>query len=53
MGNEWMVNWMKNCFKYATLDEHWKETQSENWFDPSFPTFINKELVPAANDSKS
>ena len=48
-----MVNWMENCFKYGTLDEHWKQTQSENWFDSSFTTFVNKELVPTANDSKS
>lgn len=38
---------MKNCFRYGTLGEYWKQTQSENWFDPSFQAFVNKELVPA------
>src|SRR5262245_4021739 len=38
--------WMRNCFMYGTLGEHWKQTQSENWFDPSFQTFVNKEVIP-------
>jgi hypothetical protein len=37
--------WMRNCFRRGTLGEHWKQTQSENWFDPSFQTFVNKELI--------
>ncbi len=47
-GNEWTgwLNWMKNCFKYSTLGEYWKQTQSEKWFDPSFENFVNKELIP-------
>jgi hypothetical protein len=42
---KWLY-WMRNCFKYGTLGEHWKQTQSENWFDPSFQAFVNKELIP-------
>jgi hypothetical protein len=46
--NEWTrwLQWMRNSFKYGTISEHWKLTQSENWFDPSFQEFVNKELVP-------
>src|SRR5918993_3354681 len=45
--DEWAgwLQWMKNCFKYGTLSEHWKQIQSENWFDPSFKVFVNKELI--------
>jgi hypothetical protein len=45
--NEWAgwLQWMKNCFKYGTIGEHWKQIQSENWFDPSFQVFVNKELI--------
>jgi hypothetical protein len=41
--------WMRNCFRYGTLGEHWKQTQSENWFDPSFQAFVNRELIPEAH----
>jgi hypothetical protein len=40
------LHWMRNCFKYGTLGEHWNQTQSENWFDSSFQVFVNKELIP-------
>jgi hypothetical protein len=43
--------WMRNCFRYGTLGEHWKLTQSENWFDPSFQAFINKEVIPETSKS--
>jgi hypothetical protein len=45
--DEWAgwLQWMKNCFKYGTIGEHWKQIQSENWFDPSFQVFVNKELI--------
>ena len=46
--DEWTgwLQWMRNCFKYGTIGEHWKQIQSENWFDPSFQVFVNKELIP-------
>jgi hypothetical protein len=49
--NEWTrwLRWMKNSFEYGTLGEHWKQIESENWFDPSFQVFVNKELIPGAH----
>jgi hypothetical protein len=38
--------WMRNSFRYGTLGEHWKQIQSESWFDPSFQAFVNKEVIP-------
>jgi hypothetical protein len=51
---EWIgwLHWMKNCFKYGTLDEQWKLIQSEGWFNPNFGNFINKE-VSSKPESKS
>ena len=48
--NEWtgLLSWKRNCFKYGTLGEQWKQIQTENWFDPSFQVFVNKELIPGA-----
>lgn len=48
--NEWTgwLSWKRNCFKYGTLGEQWKQIQTENWFDPSFQVFVNKELIPGA-----
>jgi hypothetical protein len=48
--NEWTgwLQWMRNSFKYGSIGEHWKLVQSENWFDPSFQAFVNKELIPWA-----
>jgi len=43
--------WMRNCFKYGTLGELWKQTQSENWFDPSFLVFVNRELIPGTQNN--
>lgn len=52
--DEWTgwLNWMKNCFKYGTLSEHWKQSQSEKWFDPSFQDFVNKEIMPSSLENK-
>src|SRR5919198_3238752 len=40
--NEWTgwLQWMRNCF-----EQHWKQVQSGNWFDPGFRDFMNKEIV--------
>jgi hypothetical protein len=50
-GNEWTgwLHWMKNSFQYGTLGENWKQIESENWFDPSFQVFVNRELIPRAH----
>src|ERR687885_2724031 len=46
--NEWTgwLQWMRNCFKYGTLNEQWKPIQSERWFNPDFENFINEEIMP-------
>ena len=49
--DEWTgwLHWMSNCFKYGTIGEHWKQIQSESWFDPSFQVIVNKELILGAH----
>jgi hypothetical protein len=46
--DEWTrwLQWMRNCFKYGTIGEQWKQIQLERWFNPAFEEFINKELIP-------
>jgi hypothetical protein len=45
--NEWTgwLLWMRNCFKYGTIREHWKQIQSERWLSPVFENFINREIL--------
>ena len=40
------LQWMRNCFKYGTIGEQWKQIQSERWFNPDFENFLNKEIMP-------
>jgi hypothetical protein len=49
--NEWTrwLQWMRNSFEYGTIGEHWEQIESENWFDPSFQVFVNRELIPGAH----
>jgi hypothetical protein len=46
--DEWTgwLHWMKNCFKYGTVGEQWKQIQSEGWLNPDFENFVNKEIMP-------
>jgi hypothetical protein len=46
--NEWTrwIRWMRNCFKYGTIAEQWKQVQSERWFNPDFENFLNEEITP-------
>jgi hypothetical protein len=46
--NEWTrwLKWMRNCFKYGTIAEQWKQIQSERWFNPDFENFLNEEIMP-------
>ena len=37
--------WMRNCFKYGTIGEHWKLIQTERWLNPEFENFLNKEVI--------
>jgi len=39
------LQWMRNCFKYGTIGEQWKQIQSERWFNPDFENFLNKEII--------
>ena len=40
------LQWMRNCFKYGTIGEQWKQIQSERWLNPDFGNFLNKEIMP-------
>ncbi len=46
-GNEWVgwLLWMKNVFRYGTLNKYWKDLGYEGWFEPSFRDFVNGELL--------
>jgi hypothetical protein len=45
--NEWegWLHWMKNCFKYGTINEQWNLIRSEGWLNPAFEDFVNKEII--------
>jgi hypothetical protein len=47
--NEW-TGWlrlMRSSFNQGKISEYWKSNlELENWFDPAFQEFINKELTP-------
>ena len=51
--HEWTgwLQWMRNCFKYGTIGEQWKQMQTERWLNPDFENFINEEIMPKP-DSK-
>jgi hypothetical protein len=56
--NEWFgwVHWMRNAFKEGTIKEHWKQIQRNEWFDPAFEDFMNKEIIAPIgklNDEKA
>ena len=46
--HEWTgwLQWMRNCFKYGTIGEQWKQIQTERWLNPDFENFVNEEIVP-------
>jgi hypothetical protein len=46
--HEWTgwLQWMRNCFKYGTIGQQWKQIQSERWLNPDFENFINEEIMP-------
>ena len=39
------LQWMRNCFKYGTIGEQWKQIQSERWLNPDFENFLNQEII--------
>ena len=46
--HEWTgwLQWMRNCFKYGTIGEQWKQIQTERWLNPDFENFLNEEIMP-------
>ena len=46
--DEWAgwLQWMRNCFKYGTIGEHWKQIESERWLNLDFQEFLNREIMP-------
>jgi hypothetical protein len=46
--HEWTgwLQWMRNCFKYGTIGEQWKQIQTERWLNPDFENFVNEEIIP-------
>ncbi|HMH11433.1 MAG TPA: hypothetical protein VK553_12020 [Candidatus Nitrosopolaris rasttigaisensis] len=42
--NEWL-GWMRSCFRLGTIKEHWKQIQQNQWYDPTFDEFINKQVI--------
>ena len=46
--DEWTgwLHWMRNCFKYGTIGEQWKQIQAERWLNRDFENFINEEIMP-------
>ena len=39
------LQWMKHCFKYGSIGDHWKSIQSEGWSILDFENFVNKEII--------
>ena len=46
--HEWTawLQWMRNCFKYGTIGEQWKQIQTERWLNRDFENFVNEEIMP-------
>lgn len=39
---------MKTTFEWGTIMDIWEgNIEMENWFDPAFQEFVDKELIPA------
>ena len=51
---EWFgwVQWMRTCFRIGTIEEHWKQIQESQWYDPSFDDFINKQVIAHVEGEK-
>ena len=52
--NEWFgwVHWMRTTFRLGTIKEHWKQFQQNQWYDPTFEDFINKQVIASVEREK-
>jgi hypothetical protein len=48
--NEWVgwLQWMRNAFRFGSLGRAWSLGEMGQWFDPSFRSFVEAELLPHA-----
>jgi hypothetical protein len=51
--SEWRnyIQWMRNAFQRGTINERWKQIESDRWLDPAFQNFINTEIIGASGIS--
>jgi len=42
---------MTNAFQRGTINERWKQIESDRWLDPAFQNFINTEIIGASGIS--
>ena len=49
--DEWRgwLQGMRNCFKYGTISEQWKQMKSDRWLNPVFEDFVNREIATATS----
>src|ERR671930_1497260 len=52
---EWTgwLHWIKNCFKYGTIGEQWRQIRSEGWLNPAFENFVNNEIIGGRSQQSS
>ena len=52
--NEWFgwVHWMRTTFRLGTIKEYWKQFQHNQWYDPTFEDFINKQVIASVEREK-
>jgi hypothetical protein len=48
--NDWAgwLRWMHTSFQFGTIATMWKEHEVEEWFDPDFRHFVEKELIKSS-----
>ena len=45
--NEWSgwLRWMRHIFRRGTINETWKQIESDKWFNPDFQNFLEREVA--------
>lgn len=41
------LQWMRNCFRKGTINETWKQIETDKWFNTAVQNFVNTEVVGA------